>query len=329
MHCCERNGADNGATGEITVTGAAADSAWIAPARIRDAARVKSRAALGSGALVPLATEVSRIEEQGVSFVVRIAGEWQRKPRAANSGTDGAVTAGEDDPRHDPFLPPYEPDLYVGDLTPTHTLLLNKYPVLDEHLLLVTRHYESQTAPMTEADYHALLTGLAGVDGLAFYNAGRVAGASQPHRHIQLVPLPLDDSGAAGGAATLPVRPWWDAVRFTGDVGHNPALPFRHAVAPLPAAWLEDPVQGAPAMAERVAQCWRLIGGDGAEAVGMPLGYNLLATREWMWLVPRRREGGAGLSVNALGFAGCFLVGDRERHGELRRLGPLHLLARV
>ena len=319
----------NGTTGEITVTGGAADSAWIAPVRIREAARAKTRAALGSGALVPLATEVSRVEEQGVSFVVRIAGEWRRKPRAASRDMDGAVTARGEGPEHDPFLPPYEPDLYVGDLTPTHTLLLNKYPVLGEHLLLVTRHYERQTAPMTEADFHALLTGLAGVDGLAFYNAGRVAGASQPHRHIQLVPLPLDDTDAAGGAGTLPVRPWWDAVRFTGDVGHNPALPFRHAVAPVPAAWLDDPLRGASAMADRVAQCWRLIGNDGSHTVSTPPGYNLLATREWMWLVPRQREGGAGLSVNALGFAGCFLVGDHERYAELRRLGPLNLLAQV
>ena len=29
---------------------------------------------------------------------------------------------------------------------------------------------------------------------LAFYNSGKVSGASQPHKHVQIVPLPLGDS---------------------------------------------------------------------------------------------------------------------------------------
>ena len=41
------------------------------------------------------------------------------------------------------------------------------------------------------ADFDALARGLAAIDGLAFYNGGTVAGASQPHKHLQLVPVPL------------------------------------------------------------------------------------------------------------------------------------------
>ena len=32
---------------------------------------------------------------------------------------------------------------------------------------------------------------LAEFDGLGFYNGGETAGASQPHKHLQIVPLPL------------------------------------------------------------------------------------------------------------------------------------------
>lgn len=54
--------------------------------------------------------------------------------------------------------------------------------------------------------------------GLAFYNCGPVSGASQPHKHVQVVPLPLDDSGGPqGGAGSSGARsrqrpPIWPAV---------------------------------------------------------------------------------------------------------------------
>ena len=58
-------------------------------------------------------------------------------------------------------------------------------------MLLVTRQYEEQTGALDEVDFDAFATCLSDIDGLAFYNSGPVSGASQPHRHMQLVPFPL------------------------------------------------------------------------------------------------------------------------------------------
>ena len=62
-----------------------------------------------------------------------------------------------------PFLP-YEEDLWVSHLSPSHTLLLNKFNVVPYHLLVVTREFQSQQDPLKAADFDATLM----VGGLFF-----------------------------------------------------------------------------------------------------------------------------------------------------------------
>ena len=62
---------------------------------------------------------------------------------------------------------------------------------------------------------------------------------------------------------------------------------------------------------------------------GTPRPYNLLVTREWMLVVPRRRESFTTISVNALGFAGAMLVRDADEQETLRRAGPMVVLCAV
>lgn len=283
------------------------------------AARVHecAQAAAASGALTPLTTTVRTIERGGIEFIVRIAGDWQRKPPGMDAEDRDGV------PVPDPFEPPYDPALYVGEITPTHVGLLNKYPVIDDHLLLVTREYEEQTDSLTQEDFHALLAALAGMDGLAFYNGGRQAGASQPHRHLQVVPLPLGP-----GSARLPVEAWMEGARPRDGIGRNDRLPFEHAIAPLPAEWISEPASSAAAARALYREMWRALGRD-ASGPRQPQPFNLLATRDWIWLVPRKREGIAGLSVNALGFAGALLAGDEARYRRLCEIGPMEVLASV
>ena len=106
---------------------------------------------------------------------------------AANRRTTG---------RKNPFLP-YEPDLYVADVSPTHVCILNKYNVVDLHLLIITRAFEHQESRLRLPDFQALWRCLVEYDSLGFYNSGHLSGASQPHKHLQVVPLPLAGSGCA------------------------------------------------------------------------------------------------------------------------------------
>jgi ATP adenylyltransferase len=250
--------------------------------------------ALASGALVPIRTEVEVIEDDGVPFLVRLVSSLERKAKAVQPPPDG-------EPPKNPFLPPYEEDLFVSYVEPAHACLLNKFNVFDHHALLVTRAFEEQDSLLTPADFEALLSCTAEVDALTFYNGGRLAGASQPHKHLQFVQVPL----ASGGRRTpmdeaLPQR----------------QLPFRHALGPP----LQEP-------AEAHATYRGLLRAVGCEQPGTP--YNLLATRDWTMVVPRTQECFESISLNALAFAGSLLVKNREQLERVRAVGPMAVLRAV
>lgn len=272
----------------------------------------QSRQALASGALQPIETRAEVVPDKGVDFVVRSVSSLRRKPVSSPVGS--AV--------NDPFMPPYERDLFVGDLSDTHAALLNKYNVLANHLLIITRAYEAQERWLTRADFEALLICLGEMDGLGLYNGGREAGASQPHKHLQIVPLPLASVGPA-----VPLEPLFDRTRG-GSIKTVPELPFMHAVARTPDAWWRSPGQGADAALETYHTL--------LEAVRIPVSgafqsvpYNVLMTRRWMWVVPRSQGVLNAIPVNGVSYAGALLARDAADMAWLRRHGPLRVLASV
>lgn len=86
----------------------------------------------------------------------------------------------------DVFLKPFEPGICVDDcLTTTHSLLLNKYPVRRNHLLIITNKKCPQTDLLNKADFKAICITMKSMDeSFVFYNAGEIAGSSQNHKHI-------------------------------------------------------------------------------------------------------------------------------------------------
>ncbi|WP_322015840.1 ATP adenylyltransferase family protein [Paraburkholderia sp. J12] len=295
-------------------------TASVAIGELRAALERQTVLALERGALLPIETALTHIEDGGVRFSVRVAENLVRK--------DAATRPRDAQPPRDPFLP-YEADLFVADLSPTHVALLNKFNVIDRHLLIVTRRFEPQEALLDVADFAALVTALRDIDGLGFYNGGAVAGASQPHKHLQMVPLPLDESWPP-----VPMEALLDharAVDGTRALAVVPGLKFRHAFARLDlrAASVIEAARTATA-------CYRtLLDAAGVNAIevegiahqGSP--YNLLVTRRWMLLVPRSKERIEGISVNTLGFAGSFFVRDTAQLQTLAQLGPMKALEHV
>lgn len=284
----------------------------LSPGELTAQVEAASERARASGALVPQDTEHRLLTDGGVTFVVGVSTSAGRNQKPA-AGASGASDS-------DPFAPPYDTDLYVGHASPTHVALLNKFNVLEHHLLLVTRRSAEQTEMLDAADLEALLFGLAGMDGLVFYNGGHEAGASQPHKHLQLVPLPLGPSDPP-----LPFATMLEHTRMDGATGYVPDLPFRHAVARMRAEWLDDPARHAPEALALVERLWQALGHD-PRVRHQPTPYNLLATRRWMWLVPRRQDCWERLPVNALGFAGGILAPDEDAFARLREVGPMHAL---
>ena len=258
-----------------------------------------------SGALAPIETSCEIHEEQGIAYQLRVL----RRPNPKlTTSQRPSKKAGN------PFSPP-EAELLVADISPDYVVVLNKFNVVSSHLLLVTREYVSQTEPLTVSDFEALLTAMDGVNSLGFFNGGLVAGASQPHRHLQVVPLPFEP--APTGLPT-PV----DAVisEATVDLRRRrcSALPFDHRLILLAsgdlvrrrAAWMRE--------------TYETLREDLGLAADTP--FNLLLSPRWMMVVRRRAECFEGISVNALGFVGSLLVPDEAARKRVLDVGPGPLL---
>jgi ATP adenylyltransferase len=270
----------------------------IALSTLREAARH----ALASGALQPIETDTVLVEDAGVRFIVRTVSSLARKQEAATAQAK----------RTDP-LGDFEPDLFVADLGPSHYVLLNKFPLLAGHLLLVTRRFQRQECLLTVDDFDALGACLQEVDGLGFYNGGPEAGASQARKHLQLVPLPL----APDSADDVPME------RILGGDG-PPA--FTHAFARI------EPHASAAARHAHYRELLRLVGISAvADADGdvQSAPYNLLVRRTWMLIVPRSRACFESIPVNALGFAGSLFVRSRTDVERVRGVGPMQVLRAV
>ncbi len=281
------------------------------------AQRLKDQTAHGlkTGELQPIRTEVAQVADGDINFVVYLLASLADKE-------DSREQQGKTKPEN-PFLP-YEPDLYVTDVTDTHLCLLNKFNVVENHFLIVTREFEPQENWLTPADFEALTKCLSEVDGLAFYNGGQVAGSSQPHKHMQVVPR-------TGELSDLPIEIAFTKAKVSGGNRWSPLLPFRHAIAKFPPAkaGLSGDVLTKLYMS-RYLMLLKAVGIDASELDGPQTApYNLLCTRQWMMLVPRSKENHAGIPVNSLGFAGSLLVRNQAELAQLQEMGPLNLLHQV
>jgi sulfate adenylyltransferase (ADP) / ATP adenylyltransferase len=274
----------------------------LAPGTLARLLEETTSRALESGALEPIATRSTVIEEGGVRFLVRVLEGLSRKRLSDSEKRKQGV---------DPFLP-YDEDLFVADVSETHVAILNKFSVLPHHLLVVTRRFEEQESYLTEEDFQAMWIVVREIDPLIFYNAGTVAGASQRHKHLQAVPLPLDGAGVR-----LPME-----FHLSSRCGNDPSFPcHRIELGDCRGESVED---AARTTRERYLAALAAIG-RGAD----PRAYNLLATRDWMVVVPRTRESWEGISVNSLAFAGAFLVKDETELEHLRGVAPFRVLRAV
>ena len=269
----------------------------------------RTERALARGALERIPTRNEYVEQNGVRFLVPVVEIIERKRKAGRiqhrEGTN-------------PFLP-YEDDLFVADISDTHVCLLNKFNVVEHHLLIVTRVFEEQDDLLNMRDFEAMWACMAEFDGLAFYNAGTIAGASQSHKHLQQVPVPL-----GSGPERMPLDAFLKAVHFDQELVAVSGLPFIHVLSRIDAISALEPSEAA----RRTEALYR----EMLQDVGLESGpgpYNLLVTREWMLMVPRTRETYESISVNALGFAGSILVRNETELGLVRTHGPMSVLKHV
>jgi microcystin degradation protein MlrC/ATP adenylyltransferase/5',5'''-P-1,P-4-tetraphosphate phosphorylase II len=262
-------------------------------------AQRQAAVAVGRHALGPIGTKTHLIQTAGgIRFAVRIVTSLELKKKAQQQvqlqqqrDRGGSV---------DPFAAP-DPDLVVARVAlPHHVALLNKFPVIAGHMLLVTKEYHSQNERLSLEDFEALAACSDGKGWLAFYNCGPQSGCSQPHKHVQIVPYPFDDH-----------------VSLLDDMD-GADLPFAHAIATV-ASW-----HGAE---KNYAAYCRLL--SDAEKHGSCESHNVLFSAHKLVVIPRRAEEYKGISLNSLAFAFSLFAPSDEACHAIEREGPLLILAQI
>ncbi|KAF7315677.1 ATP-transf domain-containing protein [Mycena indigotica] len=273
-----------------------------------------------------------------IEYEIRLCPALQNKPALPTPHFKGTP----EQTKFDPFLPPYNPNLWIGELSDAdsgeqYVVLLNKYSVVPRHFLLVTKEFRSQASPLTPPDlvqtYLLLAAGRKARQPLfAFYNCGDISGASQAHKHVQFLPLDDEDGPPVEYAAR-------NVKLETPDRPFTLPVPYANHVFRLPdRLWSSSPDQLEPILADAFLSLLDLaistIRHDTEYPANKP-SYNVVITLGHIYVVPRRQEAhmlaetGDELSVNALAFAGMLLVKSERELEAVKKEGVGNILRGV
>ncbi|WP_044107638.1 ATP adenylyltransferase family protein [cyanobacterium endosymbiont of Epithemia turgida] len=275
--------------------------------------------AINCGALQSIVTNHEFIEDTNIKFLVKILDNFSQKENLQKQETQQRKKI---EKKVDPFLP-YEKDLFVTNLSDTHLCLLNKYNVFDYHLLITTRVFEEQQSWLDFNDFAALYQCLLHINGLGFYNSGRLSGASQQHKHLQLVPFPLSSE-----VEKIPIESIIKDIYFQDNIGCLSDFNFSHALTKINLANEKKHSQNALIMLENYQKLLMAINLS-LHHEKPTVDYNLLVTREWMMIIERSQASYKSIPVNSLGFAGTFFVKNQKQMEQLKELTPLRILQNV
>jgi ATP adenylyltransferase len=222
----------------------------------------------------------------------------------------------------DPFDNPSS-DLLIAQIpqpNPSHLLVLNKFPVITEHFILATKANKPQTHLLEEDDLvmtYACLKAWQTRDKqrrlFAFFNSGEHSGASQPHRHLQFLPVESMVHGQQSDGWDLLIdlilsRP---DPSETGNSAHtgpdthsvllsHPSLPFEHFAYRLPVDPTGDHLTSAynalyqlarQAVDKYIANKPNTFALHDTSTGSLPISYNLAMATDGMAILPRRAEG--------------------------------------
>ncbi|KAG8899204.1 bifunctional AP-4-A phosphorylase/ADP sulfurylase [Tulasnella sp. 403] len=280
-------------------------------------------------------------EEAQQNFEVRLCPSLSQKKPAVAGELEHAARGTGDRKEHNPFLPPYAPGLYIGELDEgdeAYVALLNKYCVVEQHFLLVVKEYKLQTSPLTPDDLTAAYRLLSaakeqGRHFFMFYNCGERSGSSQKHKHMQFIPMSNADGPPIERLAKLQV------LEAEGKAFSIPHLKYSHHVMRLPQY---SPARSPDEMGHVLSQAYITLldltmksflhesEANSTHRPGPPA-YNVLLTLEHLHMIPRIQadhllSDGSEIPVNTLGFAGMLMVKSEKDRDALIAEGVMNVL---
>ena len=214
-------------------------------------------------------------------------------------------------PKQNPFCP-WDKILEIDKIDDDHQLILNKYPVQKGHILLITNNWKPQNGWLDINDWKAIQKVNKDTSGLWFFNSSPIAGASQPHRHFQLLRRSKDD-------ISCPREKWFLEMKLDKD--RDSKLKKNIFVSKF--NFLENSITLYELYLEL---CKKLSLGDPISDLKPRHPYNLLITNKWIAIIKRSNDHIHGFSINGLGFAGYLLVTEKSDINYLKKFGPEKLL---
>lgn len=190
--------------------------------------------------------------------------------------------------------------------------MLNKFPVIPNHFILATKSWKAQTDILEKDDLAAAYSCVkewgSQSDGpeskrlFAFFNSGDESGASQPHRHLQFLPIEAMAQGDSGSW-----QPLIDVVSSQPPLSGSQYrclshFPFAHFALPLPSNPSADTLHAIYLSLYRTALATAKSNPDDhatkASSGPAAISYNLAMTDSMMMICPRRNES-SRISVDA------------------------------
>ncbi len=214
-------------------------------------------------------------------------------------------------PKQNPFNP-WEKILEIEKIGNYHQLILNKYPVQKGHILLITNNWKPQNGWLELNDWLAIQKVNEDTSGLWFFNSSPIAGASQPHRHIQLLRRSYDQD-------SCPREKWFLDL----EVRNDKKTKLKKNIVVSKFNFLENSSK----IYNLYLELTKKIGlGDPLNDKKPRYPHNILITNNWIAIIKRRFDHLHGLSVNGLGFAGYLLITEKSDINYLKKIGPEKLL---
>lgn len=239
----------------------------------------------------------SKLEDADMTFHLTELKSLEKRPE------NGSIS-------DNPFAKP-EPELTLltdYGVNGEFKLVLNKFPVVPYHFMLITNDFVSQNTPLSPKELLAtykilqvLEEGGGDENWFAFYNCGPMSGASQPHKHIQFMSLPegytpFTELLARSSDPFIPDQ--------TKEPLQNSHLPFAHFLARLPLNPRETTEEIlAMTFVALLQRTLSVLRAHDAEHIS----YNFCATTKYMMLVPRSKSKHDSLGVNSCGMMGLVL----------------------
>ncbi|KAJ8065061.1 hypothetical protein OCU04_005774 [Sclerotinia nivalis] len=265
--------------------------------------REKFKAAQAAGDITYSPTQLTILHCNSLPFQLRYSPALAHKPKS-------------DKPKDisqkpfDPFLDPPQ-SLLVAEVG-SHNLVLNKFPVIPNHFILATKEFEEQTHLLEEADFKAAYDCLKSYHAqeeelFGFFNSGEYSGASQPHRHIQFIPVESMRTGLDQEAKWSPLA---DSLTETPA----PELPFTYFAASLPVDIQPSDLHATYiGLHQKACQLMETTSPVNHKRES-PISYNLGLTDKSMVLCPRTAEGLAikdanGNTIGSVALNGTLLAG--------------------